>query len=119
MIIDDIIKIAPPGKFIPKPEAKENFIVKGIGMRRKERAIIYFVPNHNDPTKPYQKGINASELERSYSTLIKDGQFTLEWFKRHLPRCYAEGNCNFTTIGGFFELLKKAKYTKRGIYKNT
>jgi hypothetical protein len=38
-----------PGTVIPKPEAKDDFTVKGWGKRNGEAALIYFIPNHNDP----------------------------------------------------------------------
>jgi hypothetical protein len=59
MIYERIIQIARPGTVIPKPAAKADFLVKDIGTRRGERALIYSIPNHQNPGKPYHKGITA------------------------------------------------------------
>ncbi len=50
-----------PGTVIPKPEAKDEFTVKGWGQRNGETALIYFIPNHSDPRKPHEKGITVGE----------------------------------------------------------
>ena len=49
------LRSIPPGTVIPKPEAQANFVVKGWGKRADEDALIYFIPNHSNPAKPYQK----------------------------------------------------------------
>ena len=116
MIYERIIQAAPPGTVIPKPAAKANFLVKGTGTRRGERALIYTIPNHKNPDKPYQKGITATEIERAYQQLITSGRFNRDWFNRYLPGCSKEGGCNFTTIGGLFILLGVAKYAGSGEY---
>jgi hypothetical protein len=66
MIIQKI-KTIKPGTIIPKPEAKKDFIVKGWGTRRGEPALIYLIPNHNYPDKPFQKGITISEFIEAYN----------------------------------------------------
>lgn len=91
-----------PGTVIPKPEAKEDFVVKGWGKRNGETALIYLIPNHSDPGKPYQKGITLQEWEQAYRHLHSTGSFTRKWFNANMPRCSKEGSCNFTTIGGIF-----------------
>ena len=65
-ILENILTNIKVGTVIPKPDAKKDFIVKGWGKRRKEDALIYFIPNHKNPNKPYQKGITKSEFEESY-----------------------------------------------------
>ena len=116
MIFEQIVEKAPEGTVIPKPKAKLDFRVKGIGKRRGEEAIIYFVPNHKNLACPNEKGINRTEFEKAYEQLSMTGQFTREWFKTNLPDCNNEGSCNFTTIGGLFDLIGKAKYTGPGKY---
>jgi len=106
----------PGGTVIPKPEAKGDFIIKGWGMRRGERALIYTIPNHKNSSKPHQKGITRSEWERAFERLQGTGEFTHLWFNTALPACAKEGSCNFTTIGGVFQLLGLAAYKRRGIY---
>jgi hypothetical protein len=117
MVIDRIRSVIKPGMSIPKPAARGIFRIKGDGMRRDEDAIIYTIPNHRDPTKPYQKGVTASEFERAYDQLSARGEFTHEWFRKNLNACAAEGSCNFTTIGGLFKLLGEAEYVEKGVYK--
>jgi len=65
-ILENIFTNITVGTVIPKPDAKKDFIVKGWGKRRGEDALIYFIPNHKNPDKPYQKGITKSEFEESY-----------------------------------------------------
>ena len=115
-LLNRILKKAPPGTVIPKPHGG-TFKVKGQGMRRGEDSVVYFIPNHREPTKPYEKGIRASELERAYDRLTKSGLLTHEWFRTHLPACEAEGSCNFTTVGGLLILLGVATYASRGAYR--
>ncbi len=109
---------APPGTTIPKPAARSLFTVKGDGMRRDEPALIYRIPNHSDPQKPYEKGVTYRELERAHEQLHQTGELTSAWFRRTLAACHAEGSCNFTTVGGLFELLGEADYdrNRRGVY---
>ena len=116
MLEKRIKSVAPPGTKIPKPTARSAFRVKGDGMRRGEPALIYTIPNHSDPAKPHEKGVTYTELERAYAQLHQTGSLPSAWFQRHLPACYTDGSCNFTTIGGLFELLGEAKYQSRGVY---
>lgn len=106
-----------PGTVIPKPEAKDEFTVKGWGKRNGETALIYFIPNHSDPLKPHEKGITAGEWEEAYRQLLNTGGFTKKWFDSHMPRCSKEGSCNFTTIGGIFSMFELAVYETRGEYR--
>ena len=105
-----------PGTVIPKPQAQADFIVKGWGVRRGERALVYNIPNHKTPTKPHQKGVTVSEWVQAFEHLTNAGDFSRSWFERSMPACQKEGDCNFTTIGGIFELLGYAAYD-RGTYR--
>jgi hypothetical protein len=116
MITDRIELNIHPNMIIPKPEATADFKVKGWGSRRGQKALIYLIPNHSEPTKPYQKGVTANEFTLAYNELIKSGEFTRRWFNSELPACAKEGGCNFTTIGGVFQLLGIATYESRGTY---
>ena len=116
MVFEDLLRIAMPGTVIPKPKAEAKFLVKGVGMRRGEQAIVYAVPNHIHPLRPGEKGINISEFEAAYKQLMDAGELTREWFRENLPECDREGTCNFTTVGGLFVLLGKAKYDGPGRY---
>ncbi len=116
MIFNEIVEKSPPGTVIPKPRAIANFVVKGLGTRRGEEALIYLIPNHKNPDRPYQKGITKSEFDTAYEQLISSGSFTKSWFDNNLLGCSSEGSCNFTTIGGLFQLIGIATYQKRGTY---
>ncbi len=117
MIQERIRKSVRPGTVIPKPEANANFVVKAWGTRRGEAALVYFIPNHGNLGKPHQKGVTVSEFERAFGELERSGEFTRAWFNKHLASCATEGACNYTTIGGVFELLGEATYSKRGVYE--
>ncbi|MBL4871168.1 MAG: hypothetical protein JKX72_09465 [Robiginitomaculum sp.] len=117
MIINKIKMTIKDGTVIPKPSAKAEFTVKGWGKRRSSSALIYHIPNHNNPNKPYQKGITEEEFTIAYVNLTKTGELTRTWFNQTLPACAKEGGCNFTTIGGIFELLNIARYEANGVYK--
>lgn len=105
-----------PGLEIPKPEAKAPFKIKCMGKRRKQEAFIYTIPSHSPNSKYYAKGITIPEFEIAYSELKRNGSITRSWFNSKLSACAKEGGCNFTTIGGIFELLGVAKYAERGVY---
>jgi len=111
----DRIAALPSGTEIPKPDASEPFTIKGLGIRRGEEAIIYRVPNREDPRFPHEKGITRTELMKAIRHLAETGNFDRQWFNVNLHACAKEGDCNFTTIGGFFELLGVAHH-EVGIY---
>jgi hypothetical protein len=115
MIIERI-KDLPVGSEIPKPEATANFKIKGWATRRGEPALIYSIPNHKSPDKPLHKGITVSEFLAAHAEIKSSGQLTRDWFNHALARCAKEGGCNFTTIGGVFELVGIARYAERGKY---
>jgi hypothetical protein len=115
MIVDQIRMNIKPGTIIPKPKTNAH-TVKGWGKRRDQDALIYRMPNHNNPSKPGEKGITSLEFSAAYDQLIKTGSFTHKWFENTLKECKKEGPCNFTTIGGIFKLLGKAEYKKQGTY---
>ena len=108
-----------PGTVIPKPQARADFIVKGWGLRRGERALIYTIPNHKTPTKPHEKGITVSEWIKAFKHLTDTGDLSRLWFDKSMRECAKEGSCNFTTIGGVLELLGYAAPNDRGKYCST
>jgi hypothetical protein len=118
--MEDIVSLIErriaPGTVIPKPAARGDFLVKGWGMRRGERALIYSIPNHNTPARPHEKGIAVSEWRQAFAQLRDNGDFMRSWFRRSMPGCTSEGSCNFTTIGGIFELLGYAVH-EQGSYR--
>jgi hypothetical protein len=116
-IVQEIKGRVITGTVIPKPDAKKDFVVKGWGMRRKEEALIYRIPNHRNADKPHEKGISVGEWRRAYRRISGGEDFDKDWFSRNMPACAEEGDCNFTTIGGIFQLLGLVDY-ERGIYKS-
>jgi hypothetical protein len=110
------IKALQDGTVIPKPEATADFRIKGWGRRRGEAALIYRIPNHRSPDSCLEKGITVTEFERAYAELQASGQLTRTWFNSNLPAAAKEGGCNYTTIGGVFNLIGVAQYGARGKY---
>jgi len=104
-----IVSSAPKGTVIPKPRTDKH-IVKGLGCRRGELAIVYTIPNQHKPTQPSEKGVTKSEIEATYAELVRSGVVTRKWFTMNLPECYAEGPCNYTSIGGLLVLIGVARY---------
>jgi hypothetical protein len=117
MIVERIRERVVPGVIIPKPVATADFTVKGWGTRRGESALIYYIPNHKTPARPYQKGITVSEFASAYRQLQGAGEITRGRFRTRLPACAKEGGCNYTTIGGIFESIGLAKYVGNGVYR--
>ena len=115
-IVDMIKQNVSPGTVIPKPEARGDFVVKHWGRRRGESALVYTIPNHRDESRPYEKGITESEWIKAHERLMEAGLLTREWSRSAMADCNAEGSCNFTTVGGVFELLGFARYVRRGTY---
>ena len=113
-IVKLIEQTAVRGTVIPKPEVRGDSIVKCWGRRRGERALVYKIPNHKDRKKPYayEKGITESEWVEAHNRLNESGEITRKWFRCAMAQCNAEGSCNFTTIGGVFELLGVARYVE-------
>jgi len=112
------IRQLPPGTVIPKPEARSPFTVKGIGMRRGEDALVYYIPN-NKGGRPHQKGVTFTEFSKAFAELTRAGALTRSWAQGNISQCMHEGSCNFTTIGGLFSLLGHARYSRRGVYEKT
>ncbi|MDT8322094.1 MAG: hypothetical protein RQ826_16385 [Xanthomonadales bacterium] len=79
--------------------------------------MIYRIPNHRNPNHPYEKGITVSEFEAAARQLDGTGELNQSWFQKSLPGCAREGSCNFTTLGGIFELLGRAEYAGPGVYR--
>lgn len=117
-ILEQIEKTLTPGVRIPKPETTNDFLVKGWGSRRGVRALIYTIPNHKTPTKPHEKGITTTEWRQAFSCLSVTGELSRSWFNQAMLGCAKEGPCNFTTIGGVFQLLGYATH-ERGLYRST
>ncbi|MDD4051500.1 MAG: hypothetical protein PHR28_06345 [candidate division Zixibacteria bacterium] len=113
MIIGKIERIEKlVGRTIPKPRSKHQK-VKGWGRRQGERALVYWIPNHKDPENRSQKGVNESEWRKAHKRLMSGEPLTRAWFQEKMRACDKEGGCNFTTIGGIFQLLRIAKYDEK------
>lgn len=116
MLINRIISELPPGTRIKKPKAEGPFTLKGEGIVRGERGVIYTIPNRKDPKKPGRKGVTASQIEKAFLQLKRTGRLTREWWNGNVRHSTGEGGCNFTTVGGLFELLGEAEHAGRGVY---
>ena len=79
-----------------------------------EIAIIYSIPSYKDGKFHYEKGITFSEIFTALKELSKTGFLSRDWFNNNLPNCAKEGDCNYTSLGGIFELLGLAKYSENG-----
>lgn len=90
-----------------------NYKVKGFGQSHGEPALIYFIPNKNDPGKPSQKAIAKSSFDQAYQQLADTGEFSRKWFETNIEAKGAP--CNFRAIGAVFVLLDIASYA-RGKY---
>ena len=116
-IISSIEAEILPGAVIPKPLTDAEHRVTGWGIRRGERALIYSIPNHKNPSRPHAKGVTVSDWEQAYGQLMSTGKLEYSWFMSAMPECFKIGACNFTTIGGIFVLLRIAERSARGIYR--
>lgn len=116
-IISKIETEFTPGAKIPKPFSEFDYYIKGWGIRRGERALIYKIPNHKNPMKPHEKGITVSEFLMAYERITNGEDISRKWFEKTLYRCNNEGTCNFTTLGGIFQELGLVKYYQEGVYK--
>lgn len=112
------IESLPAGTVIPKPESENDFTVKVVGMRRGEEALVYRIPTNNPIKYPrgHEKGVTFTEFYKAYTVLQETSKLTREWFDKNLYECAGEGGCNFTTIGGIFELLGIASYSESATY---
>jgi len=118
-IFERIKCVASPGTIIPKPESTGEYRVVKWGKSRGEEALVYSIPARPGTLKPSTKRVTASDFQTAYEVLIKTGEFTKSWFNQNLQACAKDGGCNFTTIGGIFELLGEAFYDDRGVYRKT
>jgi hypothetical protein len=108
--------VATSGTVIPKPQAQAPFRVKGDGIRRGRRALVYTIPNHGNPAKPHEKGVTYVELEEDLRTATTGRNVDQRLASTASSWLYAEGSCDFTTVGGLFVLLGKAEYAGPGSY---
>jgi hypothetical protein len=92
-----------------------GYTIKGLGKRQGEDAIVYLVPNREDPTKPFPKGVSASELRSAYGRLLSSGEFTRRWFNSAMRECAKCAPCNFLAMGAVFVGLKLAD-KKHGLF---
>ena len=113
-IVSVIRKFVQPGTPIRKP--KSICTVKGWGERREEPALVYQIRGVRGV---HEKGIMESEWVKAFAQLTRTGELTRDWFNDKLVDCRKEGGCNFTTIGGVFELLGVAVFSHRGCYRKS
>lgn len=120
MIVDEIRQNVPPGTVIPTPEGARHWVDGWRHSRRSNRqedAMFYCIPSKIG--RPHKKSVTASEWEQAYRQLQSGGEFTHRWFGQSMKECARQGSCNFTAIGGIFELLGLARHAGPGIYRYT
>jgi hypothetical protein len=104
------------GTPFPKPMSADSSRLARWGTRRSERALIYSMPNHKDPSKPHEKGVTINEFQQAFDQLVDTGNFSREWFNANMAACRKKGSCNFITIGGIFQMIGIADYDSAGRY---
>jgi hypothetical protein len=115
-IFSQAVSAFPPGAKL----TGTTYVVKNVGNRQNEKAIVYYIANSKQPTKPSQKGFTSSELCHAYSQLLSAKEFTRAWFKSESE--IERGNfsrgapCNFLAIGAVFVELGLATKQKRGLF---
>jgi hypothetical protein len=87
-----------------------NYVVKGLGKRRGQDALVYQIRNSHKPTKPSEKGVNESEWQKAYDRLMQNGDFSRKWFETGMKDCADGQPCNFAAIGKTFVSLGLAEY---------
>ena len=68
--------------YLPKPQSKTQ-VIKGIGKRRKEDALIYRIPSKNNESFS-EKGVNRIEFNRAFRFLYWNKSFS----RKILKRCF-------------------------------
>lgn len=114
--IKQSIETLPLGTPIPKPMSTDSSRLTRWGKRRSEPALIYSMPNHKNPRKPHEKGVTFNEFQQAFDQLVDTSSFSREWFNANMAACRKEGSCNFTTIGGIFQIIGIANYDSAGKY---
>jgi hypothetical protein len=115
-IFSQAVSAFPPGARLPGTA----YVVKRCGKRHHEEAIVYYIPNSKQPTKPDEKGFSSSELCHAYSQLLSTKEFTRVWFNSEIERGKFSGGapCNFLAIGAVFVGLDLAT-KQRGLFRLT
>jgi hypothetical protein len=116
-ICDQVRNILKEGIIIPKPRSKEAYRSLGWKSSRGEEAFIYALPKRPKSKRASTKRIPSSVFKEACRILIEDGAITKAWFTEAFPKLNADGSCNFTTLGGVFQILGFAKWAKPGSYK--
>jgi len=113
-IFSQAVSAFPPGATLPETA----YVVKGEGKRHHEKAIVYYIPNSKQPTKPDEKGFTSSELCHAYSQLLSAKEFTRAWFNTEIESGKFSGGapCNFLAIGAVFVGLGLAT-KQRGLFR--
>ena len=113
MIFDSIQKQIKIGDSIPKPDTKKTKVIEIKPNRNGELSLYYSIGKQGN-----SKFVTKSDFENAFDVLNTKHEFTRKWFNEHLDKKKSKP-CNFTTIGGVFELLGKAKFIGNGIYKKS
>ena len=103
----------------PDPETGDRRDVSSEGMGHPAwRASAHLLhPQPEGRVEAAPEGRDCVGLETGMGATGLDGELRTSWFTSALPGCSGEGSCNFTTIGGVFELLGLAVRDGRGAYR--
>jgi hypothetical protein len=116
MICKRIKETIVPGTIIPKPRSTRPYCFMYWGKSRGEEAFVYGIPTKPGTNKSSTKRIPCSVFEEAYKVL-QTGEITKRWFVKTFPKVNKDGGCDFTTLGGVFQLLGLAEWSKEGVYR--
>ena len=105
MVISEIKKL-PPNTEVKKP----NSIAYTDGWSENAEGLRYKFGSMRT------KIVRVKLFEMALVELRATSQLTRGWFKTTFPKEQKSAPCNFTTIGGVFELLGLVKYAGSGKY---
>jgi len=118
MIIELIKSKVPPGTIIPKPQSKKVYPVTGWKHNRQGKEVLeYSIPTKSGTGKQQKKTIFSEVFEAAYEALCSKRDITKDWLANTFPKVNAAGGCNFTTLGGIFEILNLVERAGRGVYR--
>ena len=117
MIWNLIKETIKPGTIIQKPKSKKKYHFLGCGVSRGEESFVYELPTNPNTKRSSKKRIPCSAFNEAYKILLKNGEITKTWFASAFPKVNADGGCNFTTLGGVFQIIKLAEWINAGTYR--
>ena len=103
----------PTGTTIHITRVKGKYRFIGIRPhRKKNKAIIYSIPNRKNPRTPNFKGFQSKEADEAWAQLIKRKKISRKWFERYLPELVSEGPCYWSAFYGIICYLHPYRFNK-------